>query len=300
MKKRIIFLTTLTLVFLSCFCSCSSGKDHKINIAAKDFTEQYILGEILKEMIEKNTDHEVELTSGVAGETSVILPAMAAGEFDISSDYDTTAWLTVLKKNRNNDINAMHRDLDAQYRQKYGLTWLGFYGFDNKYNLVVRKETAEAYHLKTFSDLAARSREITFGAGYEFYEREDGYEGLVKCYGFTFKETKEMNLSLKYTALHDGKVDVITVYKTDGRLADKSLVELEDDLHYFPQALCGTVIREEIVEKYPEIVLALEKLNDQISNDEMRAMNAAVDMKGRDAKKIAHEFLSKKGLIPND
>ncbi len=296
--RFIIILCCIISALLVAFLSLGGGqKSDTIRIASKDFSEQYILGEILKAMVLEHTGLEVELTAGVAGETSIIMPAMVKGDFDLYPEYDSTAWMTVLKKPKNIDVEAMHREMEEIYRKEYGMTWLGYYGFDNTYSIAVRRETAVEYGLKTFSDLAAHSGEMTFGAGYEFFEREDGYAGLQELYGFNFKEILEMNLSLKYMALLDKQVDAITIYKTDGRMDNPEIVELQDDKDYFPPALCGTLIRDEVLQVYPELGQALKMLNGMISNKEMTTMNAAVDREGRDAREVALAFLQQKGLI---
>lgn len=66
-----------------------------IRIASKPTTEQHILGEALKLLIEQDTDLSVELTQGVGG-ASNIQPAMAAGKFDLYPEYTGTAWNEVL------------------------------------------------------------------------------------------------------------------------------------------------------------------------------------------------------------
>ena len=299
MKKHIASI--LCILILSAagtsFCGCEKEAS-TIHVAAKDFTEQYILGEMLKLLIEENTDLTVELTSGIAGETSIIMPAMEKGDFDLYPEYDSTAWMTVLKESKTHDINKMHNDLQQKYNDLYDMQWLGYYGFDNTYGIAVRKETAKQYDLKTYSDLAAVSDKLIFGAGYEFFEREDGYTDLQKLYGFDFKTIKEMNLNLKYTALLDGQVDAITIYKTDGRMEHPDLIELKDDKNYFPPAMGGTVIRNDIAKAHPELVDILNTLNNAISNDEMRRMNAEVDIEGKEPKEVAESFLKEKGLIP--
>ena len=301
MKRRIagvfslLFLVVTGLLFSGC-----SEKTASIQIAAKDFTEQYILGEMLKILVEENTGYRVELTSGIAGETSIIMPAMEKGDFDLYPEYDSTAWMTVLKMPKLHNEAEMHEKLQEEYNSRYDMAWIGYYGFDNTYGIAVRRETAEKYHLKTCSDLAEASDQLIFGAGYEFFEREDGYDGFQELYSFQFKEIKEMNLSLKYNALLDGQVDAITIYKTDGRMETAGLVELEDDLNYFPPAMGGTVIRREVLTEYPQLEATLSALNGQISNAEMRAMNAAVDLSGADPKAVAADFLREKGLIPHD
>ena len=248
-------------------------------------------------MVLEHTGLEVELTAGIAGETSIIMPAMIKGDFDLYPEYDSTAWMTVLKKHKSGDLEAMHQEMEEIYQQIYAMTWLGYYGFDNTYSIAVRRETAEEYSLETFSDLVEHSHKMTFGAGYEFFEREDGYAGLQELYGFKFKKILEMNLSLKYVALLNKQVDAITIYKTDGRMDNPEIVELTDDKDYFPPALCGTIIRNEALKAYPELGQTLKRLNGAISNEEMTAMNAAVDMQGRDAAAVALAFLQQKGLI---
>lgn len=298
--KRIftIFLLVLLLLGTNLFFVGCDKKENTICIAAKDFTEQYILGEMLKILIEEKTDYNVELTSGIAGETSIIMPAMEKGDFDLYSEYDSTAWMTVLKRPKTHDIEEMHNGLQRTYNETYNMKWLGYYGFDNTYGIAVRKETAEKYKLVTYSDLAKVSNKIIFGAGYEFFEREDGYEDFQKLYGFEFKEIKEMNLSLKYNALLDGQVDAITIYKTDGRMENPALVELEDDLNYFPPAMCAAIVRCDALNTFPELEETLLLLEGAISNKEMQHMNAAVDLDGEDPQNVAKIFLKEKGLIP--
>ncbi len=295
MKKYCIpFIFLLVAIMFIAGCS---PKSETIKIAAKDFTEQYILGEILGAMVAEYTDLNVELKTGIAGGTSNIHPAIVKGQFDIYPEYTGTAWMTVLKKTDLPDNEKLFAELTEEYNSKYELNWVGLYGFNNAYGLAVLKETAEKYGINTYSDLAKHSSELIFGAGYEFFEREDGFEGLQQLYGLNFKDILEMNLSLKYNALQERQVDVITVYKTDGQMSNPVIFELEDDKEYFPAHICGTVVRNEILVKHPELKEALEKLSGAISNEEMAKMNAEVDLNKRNEKEVALEFLREKGLI---
>ena len=79
------------------------------------------------------------------------------------------------------------------------------YFFNNTYGLVARREIAEQYGLKTYSDLAAAAGELTFGAEYDFFEREDGYDSLCETYGLEFKDTMDLDIGLKYQALNEGQ-----------------------------------------------------------------------------------------------
>ena len=154
-----------------------------IRIATKPMTEQYVLGEMLKILIEKDTDLHVELTQGVGGGTSNIQPAMESGEFDLYPEYTGTAWNMVMKE-EGLYTEELFDDLQAFYNDELSMEWTGMYGFNNTYGLVVRREIAEQYDLKTYSDLARVSEQLVFGAEYDFFEREDGYDALCDTYGF--------------------------------------------------------------------------------------------------------------------
>ena len=71
------------------------------------------------------------------------------------------------------------------------------YGFNNTYGIGVRNEIAQAYGVKTYSDLARIAPSLTLGGEYDFFGREDGYAGLQRVYGMSFKATKDMDIGLK-------------------------------------------------------------------------------------------------------
>ncbi len=158
-NKRMMFAT----VFL-CFCLFitsifSEGSNTVIEVATKPMTEQYIMGEMIKILVEDETDLEVNVTQGVGGGTSNIQPAMESGEFDLYPEYTGTAWNMVLKED-GLYTEDLFQDLQERYASEYDMKWVGMYGFNNTYGLVVRKEIADQYNLKTYSDLSAISNPI--------------------------------------------------------------------------------------------------------------------------------------------
>ena len=129
-----------------------------IHIATKPMTEQYILGEMLDILIEQDTDLNVELTQGVGGGTSNIQPAMESGEFDLYPEYTGTGWNAVLKHD-GLYTEDLFGELKNEYSERFHMDWIGMYGFDNTYGLVVRREIAEKYNLKTYFSQVVISRE---------------------------------------------------------------------------------------------------------------------------------------------
>ena len=267
-----------------------------IRIATKPMTEQYVLGEMLKILIEKDTDLQVELTQGVGGGTSNIQPAMESGEFDLYPEYTGTAWNMVMKE-EGLYTEELFDDLQAFYNDELSMEWTGMYGFNNTYGLVVRREIAEQYDLKTYSDLARISEQLVFGAEYDFFEREDGYDALCDTYGFHFKETMDLDIGLKYQAIDQGQIDVMVIFTTDGQLSASDVTVLEDDKQFYPSYLCGNVVRSEVMQEHPELEQIFEQVTGIISDGDMASMNYQVEAEGKEPEDVAEEFLESRGLL---
>jgi osmoprotectant transport system substrate-binding protein len=295
MLKKIV-ISLLTLIMIMSLASCGN-KEKKIVIASKPMTEQYILAEMLTQLIEANTDIKIEEKLGIGGGTSNIQPAMLKGEIDIYPEYTGTGWLFVLKKDLIKDPNMLYQEVKKEYSTKYAIKWLGLYGFNDTYALAIKKSTADKLNINTYSDLAAKGSSLKFGAEPDFYEREDGYKGLQKTYGLNFKEKEELDIGIKYEAINSGKVDVINAFSTDAMLKKYDLKVLKDDKNFFPSYFGATLVREATLKKYPELENILNKLDGKISNEEMIKMNYEVEKEKQDPKDVAKEFLKNKGLI---
>ena len=294
--KRILAGLILTAVLLT-LTACSSQEPKTVVIASKPHSEQYILAEMLSLLIENHTDIKVEKKLGIGGGTSNIHPAMLSGDFDIYPEYTGTGLLFVLKEDLITDSDELYKRVQDRYLEEYNIKWLGLYGFNNTYALAVKESTAQTYNLETYDDLALASKDLVFGAEYDFFERDDGYEALKDAYGFEFKDTKEMDIGLKYEAIGSDEVDAINAFSTDGLIKQYNLKVLEDNKNFFPAYQAATLIRKETLDKYPELEEVLEKLTGQISDDEMIQMNYQVEKENMDPRDVAEQFLKAKGLI---
>ena len=291
-----LIILGLFIVIFGAYFSLNSKKDKTINIATKPMTEGYILGQMLTELIEQDTDLKVNITNGVGGGTSNIHPAIVKGEFDLYPEYTGTSWEAVLKKEASYDESKFD-ELQKEYKEKYNLEYVNLYGFNNTYGLAVNKDIAKKYNLKTYSDLAKVSNNLIFGAEYDFFEREDGYKELQKVYNMNFKKQIDMDIGLKYQAMKDKKIDVMVIFTTDGQLAISDVVVLEDDKKMYPSYRAGTVIRSEILSEYPELKPVLEKLNNILDDKTMADLNYQVESEGKKPEDVAREYLQEKGLL---
>ena len=295
-KKVAMASVLIVLIGVFTFGLYHNTKSDNIEIASKPTSEGYILAELVGLLIKNDTGLNVNITHGVGGGTSNIHPAIVKGDFDMYPEYTGTAWQIVLKKTEPYS-NENFKLLDEEYRHEYKLTWKGMFGFNNAYSLGIRADLAEKYNIKTFSDLSKYSGNFVFGAEYDFFEREDGYKALADEYKLQFKKAVDMDNGLKYQALYDKKIDVMTVFTTDGQISDPRIVILEDDLEFYPKYMAGMVVREEVLNKHPELKNVLEKLNGLIDEKTMADLNNKVEIGKENPRDVAKKFLKEKGLM---
>jgi len=273
----------------------TSGK--KIVIATKPTAEQYILGEIISQLVENNTDIQVVRKFGIGGGTSNIHPAMLKGEIDIYPEYTGTAWLFVLKKPQINHPDSLFSALKKAYAEQFNLNWVCRLGFNNTFTLALPESVAQKENIRTFSELAAKSNQFVFGAEFDFFEREDGFTGLNKIYPFNFKNKTELDINLKFQALENHTVDVINAFSTDSRIKQMNLRVLKDDKQFFPAYQAGIVMRNETQLKYPELTGLLARLNGLIDDSTMLQLNYEVEIEKKSPDEVARNFLKSKELI---
>lgn len=269
-----------------------------IQIATKPMTEQYILGEMLRILIEEKTDYTAEITKGIGGGTSNIQPAMEKGEFDLYPEYTSSGWMMVLNHEAGEvSDEEMFEKLKEEYSKNFGMTWVALYGFNNTYAIITRKDLAEKYHLSKGSDLAKVSDQLVFGGNPDYIERVDGFQALCTAYGFDFKDVKDIDISLKYQALENGDIDVTNGYTTDAQLSKNSVIVLEDDKHSQVNYYCSTVVREDTLKEYPGLEDALMLMDGILTDKEMATLNDQVENQGMDEADVAREYLVNKGVI---
>lgn len=269
-----------------------------IQIATKPMTEQYILGEMLKMIIEEHTDYTCEVTKGIAGGTNNIMPAMKSGEFDLYPEYTSSGYVMVLGHNAAGvSDDEIWSTLLKEYPEQLGMTWIGQYGFNNTFCLTVRGDVAREYNLATCSDLSAVSGDVIFGGNPDYIERADGFPVLCETYGYDFKDVKSIDIGVKYAALGNGDIDVTNGFTTDAQLAAQDVVVLEDDQHLQVNYYCSTVVRQDTLEAYPGLEDALMLMDGILSDSEMAQLNYLVEVEQQDEAEVARNYLVDKGIL---
>lgn len=287
-----IFLITLTFILTLVSCNFNSNRSGSgdIIIASKDFTEQDILGELLAQQIEANTNLKVERKPRLGG-SFVCHNALVAGKIDGYIEYSGTAYTSILKQPVINDSKKVYQRLKQGYASKYNLEVMEPLGFENTFAMIIRGDDAKKYNIKTLSEAAKYTPKWRGGFGYEFTEREDGFPGLSKTYNLKFREAPTvMSLDLIYRALTQGLVDMVAGNSTDGQILRLGLAILKDDKSYFPPYEAVPILRRETLQKYPQINKAISQISGKIKASEMQRLNYLVEGEFRDIKDVVSEF----------
>jgi osmoprotectant transport system substrate-binding protein len=278
--------------------SCSSSHSDRIVVGSKNFTESFLLGEILAQQIEVHTNLKVDRRFYLAG-TYICQQAILAGRIDVYPEYTGTALTAILKQAAGGDEQDVYRRVKSEYERRFGLTLGPALGFNDTFAMEIRGEDARRLHIQTLTQATAFSPHWRAGFGYEFMERPDGYRGLAATYGLHFAEQPRiMDLGLLARALKDHQIDLAGGNATDGLIPALGLFVLQDDRHYFPPYEAVPVIRQQTLQQHPELAQVLAQLAGKISDGEMQSLNYAVDGQHRDAQEVAHEFLKRKKLVP--
>ncbi len=255
-----------------------------IVVASKNFTESYLLGEVIAQRLEQ-AGMEVDRRFGLGG-TLICFEALLAGEIDVYVEYSGTLEQTILKLGQRTSILGLNEHLLSR-----GLSLLSPLGFNNTYAIAVRKEVAEEFSLERISQLTDY-RDLRVVVSHEFLEREDGWPGMRRVYGFDWIP-EGIEHGLAYQAMADGSIDITDAYSTDGELQRYDLTVLADDKAFFPTYLAIPLIRDDLS---PRAQAAIEDLAGTLDDSSMASLNASVVFEGEDFASAARNHLRSIGF----
>jgi len=303
--KKVLIIFLVVLLSVSVFGGCSSKQETsseeakgKIVVGGKDFTEQFILSKITSIYL-KEKGYQVEEANSMG--SSVVRSALENGQIDLYWEYTGTALVIYQKQPVETDPVKTFEKVKTN-DAKNGLVWLDMADFNNTYTLMMKEEEAKEKGINSISDLAIyvndNPDELKFATNAEFYAREDGIKGLEKEYGFEFPaNVVKMDSGLTYTSLKEGQVNVAMGFATDGRIAGFHFINLDDDKFFFPAYNAAPVVREEVLDKYPELKELLSDVAKRLDTKSMMNLNYLVDVEHKDVSEISRNWLQEQDLI---
>jgi len=268
-----------------------------ITVGSKNFTEQFILGEVYSQTLEAQ-GFKVQRRLNLGSE-QVAYKALKGGSIDMYPEYTGTA-LTSFFKVKTADVP---KEPDAAYalaKENYtrnAITALERTPFQNTFIIASTKETAEkAGNPKTVSELMAKNPNLSISGFPECRQRQDCLLGLQDTYGF---KGKFVSSEGKFNDLDGGQSDLTLAFSTDPQLAltDK-YTAYQDDKKFFPPYNISLGIRDVTVKKIgPEAVTILESVQEKMTEEVMRELNRRVELDKQQPKKVAADYLKEEGFV---
>ncbi len=297
---------TLALVLTACGDdggggTTSTGEDAglegaTLTVGSKEFTESNVLMWITIGALQ-NAGADVSDAS-LAG-SATVREALESGELDMYWEYTGTGWVNILGNTTvdlPDDLYAAVAEADAENE----IAWLEPAPLDDTYRIAVTGDFAEENSLTNMTEAAEfindNADDGTLCAASEFINRDDGLPGLQEAYGFEFSDVIELDLSLVYTEI-GGSCQFGEVFSTDGRILGNNLTVLEDDGEFFPGYNAALTMRQETLDEFPAIEEVMAPIAEALTDEEITALNAAVDVDGETEEDVAMEWLEENGFV---
>jgi osmoprotectant transport system substrate-binding protein len=272
----------------------------KVVVSSKNFTEEFILGEIYALALENaGVPVERKLNLGASDlAQAALLKGGADGGIDLYPEYTSTGLTVILGADPIYDPPAVYDAVKKGYEDQYKLTWLDSSPMNDTQAFVMTKDNSEKLGIKSLADMCSKANTLTLSAIAEFKDRPDAYPRLQSVYGdCNFKDIKSMDPSPFYTTLMNGDVDVTQAFSTDGPISGNGLVLLDDPKNYGLPYNVAPVVRDDVLAMYPQISTTLNALAPKLTNDVISSLNWEVDGKKRDYQDVAKEWMQQQGLI---
>ena len=249
-----------------------AGGARTVTIGAKNFSEQYILARVIGHRLE-DAGYRVRYREGLG--SAVIYQALASGDIDVYVDYSGTLWTNQMHRSQTPPRAAIVAGVADWVRRTNGVRLLGALGFENAYAFAMRGDAAAKAGIANLNDLARAAPSLTLGSDLEFLDRPE-WRAVRDAYGLRFAATERYTPSFMYRALASGRVDTVSAFSSDGRIAADRLTVLADPKGAIPgyDAILLLAPRDT---KDQHMAEALKPLIGAIPVEAMREANYRVD-----------------------
>ncbi|KKC27247.1 ABC transporter permease/substrate-binding protein [Sphingomonas sp. SRS2] len=260
-----------------------------ITVGAKNFSEQYILAQLIGSRLE-GAGFSVRYRTGLG--SAVIYRALRSDDVDVYVEYAGTLWTNEMRRSDTLPPSRMIPAIDHWLRDTGGVRLVGQLGFENAYAFAMRGADARHLHIGSIEDLAKVAPSLKLGTDLEFLEKPE-WRAVKQAYPLVFKSTRAYSPTFMYKALQGGDVDVISAFSSDGRIAADGLRVLTDPRGAMPRYDALLLVAPGQA-RNARLIGALSPLADRIDIQLMRRANYLVDrsVDKRTPAAAAH-FLSK-------
>jgi osmoprotectant transport system substrate-binding protein len=262
-----------------------------ITVTSFDFPESETLAELYGQAL-RQQGYPVQVVARL-GPREIVQPALEQGRVDLVLGYlGSTLNFLYEKRVATADPQATHARL-TQALTSRGISVLAFAKAEDRNGFVVTGDLARQRQLERISDLAPIARQLTLGGPPECPDRPLCLKGLQDVYGLQFARFEAMpSRTTTADALETGEIDLGMLETTNGNLADRDLVQLNDDRRLQPAENIAPMMRTEIAAAYgPRLVRVLNNLTAQLNTRDLIQMNQQVELEGAKPAAAAADWL---------
>lgn len=268
-----------------------------ITVGGFNFSESTILADIYGKAL-KNAGYTVNYKLKL-GNREIVAPALEKGEIDLYPGYAATDLEYYNNKagEASGDVQATVAKLRQRIDPK-GLKALDASPAIDQDVFAVTKATQSKYNLKKLSDLVPVANQLTLGGPAECPTRPYCQPGLERTYGIKFKAFKAMGDAggpITRAALERGDIDVALLFSSDGAIAVKGFVVLQDDKHLESADNVVPIIRSSAAKD--DVVSLLNRISAKLTTDDLISMNKRVDVDKEDPDVVAEKWLKDSGFL---
>ena len=269
-----------------------------ITVTSFNFPESETLAEVYGQALRRQ-HYPIEMVARLGGR-EIVQPALEQGRVDLVPGY-LGSTLNFLQERRvaTADPRATHRRLKQALGPR-GLRVLAFTPAEDRNGFVVTGDLARRRNLERISDLHPIAPKLILGGPPECPDRLLCLKGLKDVYGLEFARFEPMpSRTVTADALENGEIHVGMIETTDGNLAERDLVQLQDDRQLQPAENIVPVVRNEIVNAYgPALVQLLDAITAQLTTGDLIGMNQRVQLEGAEPTAVAADWLLKHPANP--
>ena len=267
-----------------------------VTIGTKDFTEEFVLGELYAQALQAK-GYTVNLKRNI-GATEITDKALTSKQIDAYPEYTGITTAVVAKDDTLSPTKEETAKKAKDFYEKRGQVVVGPTPFQDVDAIATTKAFAAKHNLKSVADLK-KLPSFSLGARPEFKSRFTGLVGMEKEYGIKNADFRQLALGLQYKALDKGDVDAANVFSTDAQLASGKYTVLEDPEGVFGFQNVYFVINKDKYEALggQEFMDVVNSVNKLLTEDAMTSMNAAVDLDKKKPADVAKAFLEANNLL---
>jgi osmoprotectant transport system substrate-binding protein len=261
-----------------------------VTIGTKDFTEEFVLGELYKQALEAK-GYKVNFKKNI-GSTEIVDKALTSNQIDAYPEYTGVAAAVTFGKDKlYKTPEETAADVKSLYEER-GQVVSDATPFQDVDAIATTKEFAEKNQLASLEDLK-KLPSFSLGARPEFKSRFTGLKGMEQEYGIKNAKFKQLALGLQYKALDKGDVDSANIFSTDAQLATGKYTVLKDPKGVFGFQNVYFVINKPKYDalggqQFMDVINSVNKL---LTAEAMQSMNSAVDIDKKDPAEVAKAFL---------